>query len=263
MSSRARMLTILDFFNEEEPAWTAEDILRRLGCSRPTAYRYVKELCGAGLLLRLSGGLYVVGPRILELERLIQLSNPLVGVARPIMRDLVHRSGGDVLLANVYGDQVMIVHREHGPDPVAISYDRGRPHPMFRGATSKAVLPYLNRSQLVRIYEAHPEECREAGLGGSWKELLSALAIIRRDGYVVGKGELDEHVMGLAAPIFTDEKRVLGTLTLIMAKRKYELMNHKRLLELVLESSDRMTSGLSGLALARITFRADHARGSH
>lgn len=143
MSSRARMLTILDCFSDEAPAWTTEDLIGQLGCSKPTAYRYVKELCNAGLLLRIGGGLYVLGPRILELDLQIRRSDPLLRVARPAMRDLVEQTGGDVLLANVYGNQVMNVHREDGPTPAVISYDRGRPHPLFRGSTSKAVLPFL------------------------------------------------------------------------------------------------------------------------
>jgi hypothetical protein len=37
------------------------------------------------------------------------------------MRDLVEQTGGDALLANMYGNQVMNVHREDGPTPAVIS----------------------------------------------------------------------------------------------------------------------------------------------
>ena len=248
MSSRARMLTILDCFSDEAPAWTTEGLIGQLGCSKPTAYRYVKELCNAGLLLRIGGGLYVLGPRILELDLQIRRSDPLLRVARPAMRDLVEQTGGDVLLANVYGNQVMNVHREDGPTPAVISYDRGRPHPLFRGSTSKAVLPFLPRAQLKRIYATLANECRRAGLGRTWREFSEALAPIRREGYVIGHGELDPHVIGIAAPIFADDKRVLGSLTLIMGKQRYEEIDKQQLLQSVLCASHRITHALGRLS---------------
>jgi DNA-binding IclR family transcriptional regulator len=168
--------------------------------------------------------------------------------AQPIMRALVDQTEGDALLANLYGDQVMNVHREDGPKPAVISYDRGRPHPLFRGSTSKAVLPFLPRAQLKRIYGAHAEDCRRAGLGSTWEEFVAALAPIRRSGYVIGHGELDPHVIGIAAPIFADEKRVFGSLTLILSKSRYDLLDKERILGALLDASRRITSALGRLS---------------
>jgi DNA-binding IclR family transcriptional regulator len=242
------MLAILDLFSDSAPAWTTEDMIGKLQFSRPTVYRYVKELCNAGLLLRLTGGLYIVGPRIIELDLLVRRSDPLLRVARPIMRDLVAQTSGDVLLANVYGDQVMVVHREHGPAPVAISYDRGRPHPLFRGATAKAVLPFLPRAQLRRLFETRAREVRAAGLGRTWEEFRAGLAEIRRQGFVIGHGELDPDVIGIAAPIFADQKRVLGSLVLIVTKQHYQMLNQDLLRQLVVKTSDRITAFLTALS---------------
>jgi len=241
------MLAILDLFSDASPVWTSEAIIENLDCSRPTGYRYVRELCAAGLLLRLTGGLYVLGPRILELDLLIRRTDPVYRIARPIMRELVARSGGDVLLAHVYGDQIMNVHREDSPAPVPISYDRGRPNPLFRGSTSKAILPFLSRSQLKRIYEARADEAYKSGLGRNWKEFKAALAPIRRAGYVVGHGELDSGVIGIAAPIFMDDKNVLGSLTLIITKQNYQMVDKKYAVELVLDTSRRVSQALSQL----------------
>ena len=242
------MLAILDLFSDETPVWTSEGIIEDLDCSRPTGYRYIKELCAAGLLLRLTGGLYVLGPRILELDLLIRRTDPVLRIARPIMRELVVQSGGDVLLAHIYGDQVMNVHREDGPTPATISYDRGRPNPLFRGSTSKAILPFLSRAHLKRIYESGADEARDAGLGGNWKEFKAALAPIRRAGHVIGRGELDPGVMGIAAPIFMGDKYVLGSVTLIVKKQHYQLLDDNLVVRIVLETSGRISRALSHLS---------------
>ena len=67
MSSLARMLSILDLFGARAPVLSAEEIIARRNYSRPTGYRYVRELVAAGLLVRAPGG-YSLGPRIIELD---------------------------------------------------------------------------------------------------------------------------------------------------------------------------------------------------
>ena len=51
-SSLARMLSVLDLFDDQRLQWSADDISEALGVSLPTGYRYVKMLTDAGLLQR-------------------------------------------------------------------------------------------------------------------------------------------------------------------------------------------------------------------
>lgn len=44
MSSLTRMLSILDLFSSTDMSMTAESIAERMGFTRTTCYRYVKEL---------------------------------------------------------------------------------------------------------------------------------------------------------------------------------------------------------------------------
>ena len=74
-SSLARAFDVLDLFTLETPRLTSEEVSARLGYSRSMAYRYLKELCDAGLLVPQSGGQYGLGPRIIELERLVALTD--------------------------------------------------------------------------------------------------------------------------------------------------------------------------------------------
>jgi DNA-binding IclR family transcriptional regulator len=117
------------------------------------------------------------------------------------------------------------------------------------------VLPFLPRTQLKRIYAALAGECRRAGLGRTWREFSDALAPIRSKGYVIGHGELDPHVIGIAAPIFADNKRVLGSLTLIVGKQRYEETDKQHLLQSVLRASHCITHALNRLSESAPTHR--------
>ena len=113
-SSLARAFDVLDLFTLETPRLTSEEVSARLGYSRSMAYRYLKELCDAGLLVPQSGGQYGLGPRIIELERLVALTDPLYLAGRAVLKGR-SREDSAYLLQNLYEDKVLCIYKE-GPD---------------------------------------------------------------------------------------------------------------------------------------------------
>ena len=141
MSSLGRLLSILDLYSETKPIWTLEDITLETGFARSTAYRYVKELCDSGLLMSIGKGAHVLGPRFIEFDRLIRNNDPLLIASQRIMPDLLGEFGeGVLLLSSLYKNKVLSIHQEPLVTDFKISYTRGRPMPLFYGATSKIIL---------------------------------------------------------------------------------------------------------------------------
>jgi DNA-binding IclR family transcriptional regulator len=244
MSSLARMLAVLDLFTAAQPVWTAEDIIAKLGTSRPTGYRYVRELVAAGLLMRLTGGLYHLGPRIIELDYQIRSTDPVLQAGQPIMKALADRTGCHVLLSNVYGEQVLNVHHEPGIEPLRIRFSRGVPLPLFRGSTSKAILAFLPRSRLKRIYDRHAAEIAAANFGQTWDEFRQALAAIRRQGVAYSSGELDPPNVGTAAPVFAADGEVLGSLTFVTLDKRWALLDRDQVIALLREGARQITDAI-------------------
>ncbi len=168
MSSLKRMLAVFDVFTPEEPSQTAEAIMARLGYTRGTGYRYIRELTTAGFLTRTSGR-YSLGPRIIELDFFIRQNDPRLQMLQPLMRALSDRLECDTLWTNFFGDHVVVAHHEQGAAPLTVSYGRGRRMPLFRGAGSKVILAALPVSQLKRLYLGHSNDIAAAGLGHHWK----------------------------------------------------------------------------------------------
>jgi DNA-binding IclR family transcriptional regulator len=249
------MLSILDLYSEQKPVWTADELIEQLGFSRPTGYRYVRELCAAGLLMRIPGGVYVLGPRVLELDFVIRQSDPVLQVGRPIMKELLERTGCDVTLANIYGDQIQNVHHEPGPQPLRLSYDRGRPHPLFRGATSRAILAFLPRARLKRLYEKHAREVAAARLGRSWDEFREALQPVRKQGYSISHGQLDAHLTGIAAPLLGGLRDVLGSLTLVTATRRFAVLDQAAVVDMLLDAARRMSEAIAHISHPKAAVR--------
>jgi len=242
MSSIARLLSILELFSENKPFLSAEEVASELDCSAPTAYRYVRELVESGLLVRFSGGDYGLGPRIIELDYQLLISDPLLTSGQPIMRELSEQTGFDVVMSRWYGSGVVDTHRETRDASLHLRYGRGRPRPLFRGGAPKAILSTFPKARLAALFDQYADEITESGLGTTFSEFRAALMKIRRDGFYLSKGELESDVSALATPLFVvDVEEAIGALALIVPTSRLEFANIERLVESTQDAATRIT----------------------
>lgn len=219
MSGAHRVFDVLHLFSEEKPVWTVEEAMEELDISISTAYRYFRVLCKEGFLDPIAGAGYVLGPAFIEFDRKIRQTDPLLQVSVPIMQELTEQAKGQAtaLLCRLYRDKVMCVHQEVGElVSKPLSYDRGLPRPMFRGATSKIILANLPSRTLRQLYDQNKQQVFSAGMGESWEAFKTNLKDIRNKGISISYGELDPNVVGLAVPIMAGERGVLGSLSLVI-----------------------------------------------
>ncbi|WP_233860060.1 IclR family transcriptional regulator [Paraburkholderia sp. HD33-4] len=240
MSSITRLLSILELFSEAKPFLSAEDVAAELDCSAPTAYRYVRELVDAGLLVRFTGGDYGLGPRIIRLDYHLRASDPLLAVGQPIMHELSEHSGFDVVMSRWYGNELVDTHRETHDAALDLRYGRGRPRPLFLGAAPKAILSTFPKAKLAILFEQYPEDIAQSGLGTTLEEFRTSLFKIRRAGFYLSRDELEHGVSALASPLFTDDSgEAVGSLALIVPTQRLEFANLERLVESLREAAAR------------------------
>jgi len=193
-SSGDRLLMALALFTIERPQWTVEEAAEMLGVSPQTAYRYFKQLTGAGLITPVAGAGYTLGPAIIQMERQIQATDPMLTAARTVMLDLIQHAveGSTAILCRLFHDRVMCMHQvmSRGPQE-PVSYERGRLMPLYRGATAKIILAHLPTRTLKSLFAHDAAEITAARLGSSFDEFRRALAAIRRAGICVTHGEVD------------------------------------------------------------------------
>ncbi len=164
-NSFERMLAILSLFTEDRLEWTSEALMKRLGYSRPTLYRYLKTLKEHGFLVGRPNVGFTLGPKVVEMDFLLRRSDPLVLEGRATLARLAARYPCTTFLARWYGDKVLCVVSEQSATDLTSSYPRGRPMPIGRGATSRAILAFLPRRQLMPLIESQLAEFQAIGLG--------------------------------------------------------------------------------------------------
>jgi DNA-binding IclR family transcriptional regulator len=219
MASSDRTIGVLKLFTLDRSEWTVEDAAVALRVSTSSAYRYFAALTDAGLLSTVASGRYILGPAIIQYDRQIQLTDPLLQVAKPVMADLMRfaPAGSTILLCRIFRETVLCVHQEVGADrQTRVSYERGHPMPLFRGATSKIILAHLSLRDLRRLYETHRAEIGAARLGDTWEAFRGNMARMRKAGHAVTRAEIDPERIGIAVPVLDDHRRVLGSLSYVI-----------------------------------------------
>ncbi len=194
-----------------------------------TTYRFFKSLTHAGLISTVSPGRYVLGPAIVQLDRQTRLLDPLIRVAQPIMQGVVGdlRLPGVLLLCRLFRKQVMCIHQEFVERPTsAVSYERGRPMPLYRGAASKVILANLPARSVRAFYDANQADMAAAGFGPDWNAVKAALRRLRNARVCVTAGELDAGMTGIGVPLHNAAGAVDASLGFVLPD---ELSNPQRL----------------------------------
>jgi len=260
MSTADRLLNILGLFTIDRPEWSVEEAAGELGMTLSTTYRYFKSLVDAGLIAAHTTSRYTLGPAIIRYDRQMRLHDPLIVAATPVMRRLVRQLGPHVwvILCRLYRTEVLCVHQEtlDPPDLATdferqpVSYGRGQPMPLHRGAPSKVILANMNFRLVRPIYYEDPAAMAQVGLGEDWAQVKRSLRALRNAGVVETSGELQGGMQGISLPIF-DQQAVIGSLSIVMEAER-EMPAREVLVpplaEAVAEIERRMAASESGAA---------------
>jgi len=244
-----RTFQILSMFSLETPVLHPSALMRAFGVSRASIYRDLQALEQAGLLERVAGQGYVLGPQVVELDRQVRLADPLLKAAGVRLRELAQRLEAVVLLCRVHGKKVLCIHQE-APDggANAVSYERGRAMPLYRGATSRIILANLDEAQLRDLWESDAEALQASGLATSWPGFLDALKPLKEQRYCATHSEVDAGMAGLAVPLM-EGKRVLGSLSVVLPVERVKQTPSRHVLSMLFRVADTMEASLEDARL--------------
>jgi len=207
-------IDILFLFSLERPSMTVEEIAQGIRMPVATAYRFVKTLKEKGLLEPESRpGHYCLGLKLLELEGVIHCKMDLESVSIPLLKELAAKTGETVQLTVINADRGICIYVEESPSALRIAPEKGRALPLHAGASVQAILAFLPEGDQERICEG-PLQRFTPGTITLPRVLRKRLATIRDQGYVITSEEVYIGSVGIAAPIFNRDRRVIASVAL-------------------------------------------------
>lgn len=257
MTGLNRYVSVLRLFDEEHSEWTVNEMAAALEVPASTVYRTVRDMLAAEFLEASTEARYRLGACFIEFDRLVRLTDPLYHVGIKLLRDVVAQARIPcvAVLARLYDDTVMCVaDYRSAEEGVHTSYERGRPRPLTKGATSKIILAQLPPRRLAKLLESAP---KKAGpIPKSESKFREELLAIRKRGYCITRGEVDKQVVGIAAPVTVQERALLGSLSLVVPEAALDEALERRLVLLVVSSAKLLAEELN----ARASIPASKAR---
>jgi len=253
-SSLDRVFDVLNLFAVARPLWTVDEATAALRHSRSTVYRYIRALVKAGLLVTV-GRAYGLGPRIVELDQQMRLTDPLLRVAQPQLAQLRRRLNAVVLLMRLFHDRIICIHEEWDERTGVPADGRGRAIAFFKGATSRVILAHLPTRRLKSLYLNHARDIARAGLGNSWHAFVGSLRDVRRRGYDISEvGEVTTDVFSIAVPIFSSDRKIIGSLTVLQREAGKSSRSDELRLALVRKAASELSRDYAAI---ESSFRPD------
>lgn len=132
-------------------------------------------------------------------------------VARPHLEELARRTSEMTKLGVLDGNEVVYIDRVECPQAVRAYVPIGGRAPAHLAATGKAMLAFLPldaRDAMARAAQTSD--------GGNAKTLLAEFERIRRRGYAINRGEWEQSVGAMAAPVFDAQGEVIASIGIIL-----------------------------------------------
>lgn len=241
MAGLDRFVGILRLFDETKPDWTIQEMAVATDVPASTVYRTVRELVAQGFLDPSIEAHYRLGAAFIEFDRRLRISDPLIREGDPMLADVLDTTQVPcvAVLARLYRDQVICVadHRTAG-SVVETSYERGRPMPLLRGATSKVILAQLPKARLAKVLKAAGDDDAPKG------DRIAELTAIRRQGYAITRGEVDSGLVGIAVPVTCPEAAIHASMSLIIRAADSSESIERRLLMAISPVADMLSRKL-------------------
>ena len=203
----SRALAIVDLC--EAAPRTLGEIAAALGVHPTTAMRLAHSLSKAGYL-RLDGGRYQLGPRVVSLGAAFLSRLDLRAVAAPVLTELAAATGETVHLAQRVGDTVVYVDKVESIHPLRMYSQVGRSAPLHCTGVGKVILAHA--PDLLELVSRDGLELRQftAKTITTVDGLLAECSRIREAGYSEDDEEHEITINCLAAPVFDSDNRVIG-----------------------------------------------------
>jgi DNA-binding IclR family transcriptional regulator len=233
------VLSILQAFSSSTPTRTAKDLAKVTSIPLPSVYRYIALLRETGLLIGDDRGAYWLSPRLISLARAAEAAESLIGMADPVMRDLVRECGETAMFVRLIARVPVCVHRVDTAHGLFATFEPGQSMPLYRGATGRVLLAGLperaRQEHLMPLAETDPEAAAR---------VTEAVAQVAACGWSTCEEEIDRGVWSASAAV-TNGQSAVGALTVPFALVRAPTEHKERLVDKVRSAAARLSQRIA------------------
>jgi IclR family transcriptional regulator, acetate operon repressor len=241
-----RVVEVLRFFAEHGDA-TLKELSTAIELAPSTCHRLLELLGRDGLIEQDQvRRRYRVGSELHRMAALVQARHDMRAIAVPFLREVVDACDETCVLSVYLRSEGKIFFAEKIDSSMLLRYQlkMNTPVSVLWGASGRAILAFLEPQEIDRIYAS---EDRAPGTGEalpSRQALEKDLAAIRERGYDITHGQKITGAVGISAPVFGIDGKVVASLGLTIPEVRIAAKDQPRLGELVRATAARLSGSL-------------------
>jgi DNA-binding IclR family transcriptional regulator len=216
VKSATRALDIFELLAGFPNGLSLTDIGKSLNIPLSSMHALVNTLLSRGYLIRSEGTmLYRLGPGIVKVASSYRAQADLVSIADQVMEHLRDITSETTSLSVLQGDMIVFIHKRPAEGVVQVVNPVGTRRCAHATGSGKVMLAYLPPEELDRIY---PNEILPTLTPQTIKnktDLMTALAIVRKDQFAYDNQESDIGVWAVASCIRNAEGRPVAALSIV------------------------------------------------
>jgi IclR family KDG regulon transcriptional repressor len=214
INSILRALKILDSFTFEKPAYTNQELAKKLGLNKSTITALLSSLEEGGFLEKDEKTReYRLTYRLYQLGRVYISQIDLRNVAIPLLTELAVSCKETVHIGFLNKFTVFNIETIESSQPVGIRIIRELPTDAHGSAMGKALLAHLDKEQLDEYFSTAELTRHTPNTITSEEDLRNHLARVRENGFALDDMELFDDVRCVGAPIFNSESKVIAAMS--------------------------------------------------
>ncbi|WP_433289339.1 IclR family transcriptional regulator [Pseudonocardia sp. CA-142604] len=224
-SALARVVSVLEAFDADNPSLTVNHLARRSGLPVPTAHRIVGEMLKLGLLERGADRKLRVGLRLWEMASVAPQARELREAAVPVMENLLTANQQQTHLSVLEGSEALVIERLWGRNMVVNFTRAGGRHPLHATTGGLVLLSHAD-AELQNSFLSSKPRAYTRYTPTDPSRLRRILAGVRDQGYVVCDGYLSLETVGIGVPVRSATGEVIAALSVVLLRREARPMMH-------------------------------------
>lgn len=237
-----RAIQILNCFSFDQSNLAIDDIMKKTGLAKATAYRLLWTMERAGLIsYDQQLGKYRLGYKALEYGGIVLQHLDIRREADPYLFTLHEQLGHSVILAVRQDDTVQYLLRYDSDEGLQPNNFVGRRRILHHGAFGILLMAYSEPAFVEEVLAKHPLEPLTPNTLTDKGEFLRRLDRILRDGYYVDEDETFIGHTAIAMPILRSKDDVIASIGI--SAPSYKVKGEAR--KLVLQQIEAAASAIS------------------
>lgn len=222
VKSLVKALRILDALGDHPGGMGIAELSDSLNAPKSTVHRMITTLEFVGYAaFDLPTSKYILGGRVARLGEQLNHQSPLLTFGVPALENLTKACGEASHLAILEGTDVVFISREETNEPIRISFGMGHRAPAHCTALGKILLAGLSGGEISTLYK-HKRKLDQLTPHSiaTLKDLLSEVAVVRREGIAHDNQEYMAGLCCMAAPVRDFSSRLTAAVSLSVFKHQ-------------------------------------------